>query len=661
LAQPARRVIVGRLFAVGTQGDPKMMPNARRPLSMVVLLLGALSLPHPSRGAAPPAAEPLTLAVAVDATRVGQRILHSRIEIPANPGNLTLLYPKWMPGEHGPTGPLVNLVDLHLSADGKEIAWSRDPIEMYQLHVTVPAGAKRLVAEADFLYPGKEGNFTSGRGATDALAIVSWNSVVLYPAGTSGDALRVTPSLRLPAGWSYATSLTEEAKDGETIRFGPVSLAALIDSPVLIGEHFVHLELGVHHGVPHRLEIAADRAADLAPAQELAAPMSRLVDEALALFSARHYDSYRWLLSLSDNVQHFGLEHHQSSDDRREEETLVQEAGRRTLPSLLAHEYVHSWNGKYRRPKGLLSPDLQTPMQGALLWVYEGLTEHLGLVLPARAGLWTPEYYREEVASLAATLEARTGRNWRPLGDTAVGAQMLYGSPRDGQALRRGTDFYDESVFLWLDVDTLLREKSGGKLTLDDFCHRFHGGADSPPAVVPYDRDELVKTLNGLVPYDWQGVFREHVDVLQPHLPMQGLERAGWRLAYNDQPNQAMADNDARREQHDWSFSLGFAVNKEGEIDDVLPESPAGKAGMVAYEKLLGIGGHAYSPGAVKAALAEAKGGKAPIEVVTTRGDAVRIYRLDYHEGARYPHLEAIPGRPDVLADILRPHAAANP
>jgi len=632
---------------------PKVRP---RPVLVPVLVFLAV-LCALAAGVAAQSAPNGPITLSLDASRVTQRLLHVSSEIPVAPGPLTLLYPKWIPGEHGPTGPIVNLVDLHLSANGKELAWERDPVEMYALHLTVPAGAAKLQTQADFLFPGEGGNFSSGPGATEALAVISWNTVALYPQGTSGDALRFAPSLRLPAGWSFATSLVKQGDEGGAIRFAPVSLTTLVDSPVLAGEHLVDLDLGVHDGASHHLAIAADRAADLAGAGELSAPMSRLVAEALALFGAHHYGSYRWLLSLSDHIEHFGLEHHESSDDRVNEETLVQEAPKHTLPGLLAHEFVHSWNGKYRRPEGLLSPDYLKPMQGALLWVYEGLTEHLGLVLPARAGQWTPEYYREQVSAIAATLETRTGRNWRPLGDTAVAAQILYGTPNDGRALRRTTDFYEESIFLWLEVDTLLREKSKGRVTLDDFCRRFHGGANSGPEVKPYSREDLVKTLNDLVPYDWQGLFVERVDRVAPRLPMSGIERAGWKLVYNNKPNAAMADDEARRENHDWRFSLGLAVDKKDVVTEVLPESAAGRAGIVAGVKLLGVGGHVYTARAVEAALAETKGGSAPLEVVVADGDALRIHRLDYHDGPRFPHFERIEGRPDGLADILKARA----
>jgi predicted metalloprotease with PDZ domain len=624
-----------------------MKPVIRKPRPVLFFFTILLVL------AASASAQTEPISLSLDASQVGQRILHVSSEIPVAPGPVTLLYPKWIPGEHGPTGPLVNFVDLHLSAGGKEITWERDPLEMYALRVVIPAGVTRLSTQADFLFPGEGGNFSSGPGATNSLAVLSWNNVALYPQGTSGDVLRIAPTLRLPAGWSYATSLVKQGEEGGVVRFTPVSLATLVDSPVLIGEHLVDLDLGTHEGASHHLVITADRAADLASAKELTAPMQRLVDETLALFGAHHYNSYRWLLTLSDHVEHFGLEHHESSDDRLDEETLLKEESRRGLAGLLAHEFVHSWNGKYRRPEGLLSPDFLKPMNGSLLWVYEGLTEHLGYLLPARAGLWTPEYYREELAATAAGLDAETGRNWRPLGDTAVAAQMLYGTPSDGRARRRGVDFYEESIFLWLDVDTLLRERSKGKVTLDDFCHRFHGGKSSGPAVVPYTRDDVVKTLNDLVPYDWNSVFAERVDRVAPRLGMSGVERAGWRLVYNDKKNPAIEDGEARNESRDWRFSLGFAVSKESVIADVLPDSPAGRAGLVVGAKLVGIGGHVYTPRAVDAVLAETKGGGGPIDVVIADGDALRTLRLDYHDGPRYPHLERIDGRADMLSDIL--------
>ncbi|MGE5234312.1 MAG: M61 family peptidase [Acidobacteriota bacterium] len=602
------------------------------------------------------AAQPLTLEV--DATDAPRLVLHARMSIPATPGPLTLLYPKWIPGEHAPTGPLTNLVGLEISAGGQALEWRRDPVEMTAIHCTVPAGATAVEAMADFLYPGQGGTFTGGPSATDALAILNWNQVMMYPAGRPANEIVVAPTLRLPTGWSFATALQGE-RDGDTARFAAVSLNTLIDSPVLLGAHLEILDLGQHGGALHRLAIAADSAAALAAPKDFADGYQRLIDEAQTLFAGRHYRAYTWLLALSDHVQHFGLEHHESSDNRREEQTLTTDGLRRTLPALLAHEYAHSWNGKYRRPAGLLSPDYQKPMAGELLWVYEGLTEYVGFLLPARAGLWTPEYYRAQVALLTARLDREPGRSWRPLGDTADAAPLLYSAPREWRSWRRGTDFYEESLLLWLEVDTTLRRASGGKLSLDDFCHAFHGGS-GPPSVSAYDLDDVVTALGALVPQDWRAFFHDRLQRVQPRAPIGGLEESGWRLVYTDQPNQALTDEEARGKTHDWTFTLGLLVDQGGKVLDTT-DGPAAKAGIVPGMKLLAVGGRVFNPWAVDAALAAAKLNRKPIEVVAQLGEAVKTLQVGAYDGLRYPHLERIPGTPDLLAQILAPHALARP
>ncbi len=367
---------------------PKLGPFCGLCLSLLLSAGGTARAAAP-KPAPKPAPAPL-INLDLDASQAGNKLMRVRSEIPVTPGPLTLVYPKWMPGEHGPTGPIQNLVDLHFRANGQEVPWERDPLDMFAHHLTVPAGAATLVVEANFLYVDQEGQFTSGPGATPFLAVISWNSVLLYPKGATGATPMFAPSLRLPAGWSAATALSRVGESDGAIQFAPVSLTDLIDSPVLAGAYLKDVDLGTHRGVPHRLRIAADRAQDIATAGELQAPLTRLVEEAHALFGARHYGSYDWLLTLSDHVAHFGLEHHQSSDNRVDEDALLNDPKKRALFGLLSHEFVHSWNGKYRRPEGLLSPDYQKPMQGALLWNYEGLTQHLGILLATRSGSWSP-------------------------------------------------------------------------------------------------------------------------------------------------------------------------------------------------------------------------------------------------------------------------------
>jgi predicted metalloprotease with PDZ domain len=598
-----------------------------------------------------------TATVELDAREAPRLVLHAHLTIPAQPGPLTLLYPKWIPGEHGPTGPLNGVVGLHFKAQGRELEWHRDPVDMFAFRLEVPAGASAVEADLDFLYPVETGNFSAGPGATQDLAVISWNNVVLYPQGKPTDQLTYQASLRLPAGWSFATPLPGGQGGGDLVRFDPVSLTTLVDSPVLAGDHLVKVALPTGPGETHTIDIAADSAAALERPADFAERYARLPQEALALFGARHYRHYDWLLSVSDHVEHFGLEHHEGSDDRVSEKTLGEEGRRRNLAVLLAHEYVHSWNGKYRRPAGLATPDYAQPMQGELLWVYEGLTQYLGNLLPTRAGLLTPDDYRDRVALAAARLDHTAGRAWRPLGDTAVAAQILYGSPGAWHSARRSVDFYDEMILVWLEADTLIRQKTQGQRSLDDFCHRFHGGQSGPPKVVPYTRDDVIAALEAVASADWRGFFRDRIDRVEPKAPLGGIEASGWRLVYNETPNQSLEDQEKQNENGDWTFSLGLQTDKDGKLTDVVPGLPAYQAGLSPGMKLLAAGGRKWAKESLDAAVRATKGASEPLEIVAENGESVRTYRLDYHGGARFPHLERDPGKPDVLAEILKPRA----
>ncbi|HEX9943345.1 MAG TPA: M61 family peptidase [Thermoanaerobaculia bacterium] len=601
------------------------------------------------------AAAAQTATVELDAREAPRHVLHAHLVIPAQPGALALLYPKWIPGEHGPTGPLNGVVAMRFKAQGRELAWRRDPLDMFTLRLEVPAGATAVEADLDFLFPSEEGSFSAGPSATQDLAVISWNNVVLYPEGRPSDQLTYQASLRLPAGWSFATALPVVEGSGEPVRFQPVSLTTLVDSPVLAGAHLVKVPVGEAGGAPHTIDIAADSAAALELPTGFAKAYARLPQEALALFGARHYRHYDWLLTLSDHVAHFGLEHHESSDNRMPEETLSDEGRRRGLASLLSHEFVHSWNGKYRRPAGLATPDYAQPMQGELLWVYEGLTQYLGTLLPARSGLWTPEYYRERLALIAARLDNTAGRAWRPLADTAVAAQILFGSPGEWRAARRGTDFYDESVLVWLDADATIRRQTRGRRSLDDFCRRFHGGQSGPPMVRPYTYDEIVSTLNEVAPFDWRGFFRTRVYEVEPRAPLGGIEAGGWRLVYNETPNQGIKDQEKQNEIHDWTYSLGLQTDKDGKVRDVIPGLPGAQAGLSPGMKLLAVNGRKWTAEATDAALRAAKTAPGPIEITAEDGESVRTYRVDYHGGQRYPHLERDAGKPDLLSEVLKP------
>jgi predicted metalloprotease with PDZ domain len=601
-------------------------------------------------------AEAQPIVLEVDAREAPRKIFHARMTVPASAGPLVLFYPKWIPGEHGPTGPITDLAGLIVTAGGRSLPWRRDPVEMHAVQVDVPSGAGSVDVALDYVSPPDTGGFSSGASATANLAVVSWNQVLLYPRGRTSDELTYAASLRLPDGWKFGSALPVARTAGDRVEFGPVSLTTLVDSPALIGAHFRTIELP-RDPVPHRMWVAADSEAALEMKPEQLDHYRRLVAETGALFGARHYRSYGFLLTLSDHTAHFGLEHHESSDNRIAERSLLDDDLRRASASLLSHEMTHSWNGKYRRPAGLATGDYEKPMVGDLLWVYEGLTQYLGDVLAARSGLRTAEEYREALALSAAEMDHREGRAWRPLADTAVAAQVLYGARGDWAAWRRGVDFYPESELLWLEADTLIRRETGGRKSLDDFCRLFHGGASGPPAVLPYTFEDVVAGLNQVAPFDWASFWKTRLNATGKTAVLAGVEASGWRVVYGDTRTQMQKSFEEAQKISDHRYSLGFSVREDGTILDVLPSSPAGKAGVGPGTRLLAVNGRRWSKDTLRDAIRETRTRSAPVELLVENGEFFRTYRLDYSGGERYPRLEAAAGQPDVLSEIIRAHA----
>ncbi|HZN04373.1 MAG TPA: M61 family peptidase, partial [Candidatus Polarisedimenticolia bacterium] len=587
----------------------------------------------------------------------GRHLLHAKMTIPAKPGPLVLVYPKWLPGEHGPTGPNVDIVGLSFTAAGKTLPWTRDPADMYQYRLEVPAGAAVVEATLDFAIMTGTGGFTSGGSSTDNLAIVSWNQVILYPAGPNGDDIQFSPSLMLPDGWKSATQL-ESTGSGTDITYKPVSLTMLVDSPVLAGRFFRTIPLtdpADRH--PVRLNIAADSAAALDAKPEVLDRFKRLVAEETTLFGARHYRKYDFLMALSDHIAHFGLEHHESSDNRLPERFLVDPDIFLIHGDLLAHEMTHSWNGKYRRPRGLQANDYRQPIDSSMLWVYEGLTNYLGDTLAARSGLWTEEQARDHLAWDVANLSAQPGRRWRPLVDTGTAAQLLYGASDAWQWDRRSVDFYEEGTLLWHEVDSILRERTGGKKSLDDFCRLFHGGADGPPEVKWYDADEVYRTLEGIASYTWKAFFEERVYGLRKEPPLGWLERGGWRLAYSDEKPALLKAREEVDDIADERHSLGFLLRKDAVVVDVFGGSPAAKAGLAPSMTLIAVNGRRYDRKVLETALGDAKSGRGPIEILAENAEFFHTFKVDWSGGERYPRLERIEGKPDGLSEVLKPRA----
>ena len=633
----------------------KMLPRTELTLWAAGFALVLLTLQLASQASAQSKAP--TVKISVDASEAPRKIFHAKLSIPASPGTLTLYYPKWIPGEHAPSGPVEGLAGLKFSGNGQLLKWRRDLLDVFTILVEVPEGVREVNASLDFLSPATlEGGFSAGSSATAAMAIVSWNQVLLYPKGWKSDDIMYEPSLRLPAGWKFGTSLPMASHTGEELKFAPSTLTMLVDSPVLIGEHLRVVPLNEGPAPLAEMDIAADSAAALEAPPEVWEHYRNLITQAATLFGAHHYRDYHFLFSLSDHVAHFGLEHHESDDSRIAERGLVDHQIRLLHSGLLPHEYVHSWNGKYRRPAGLATPDYQEPMQDDLLWVYEGLTSYLGEVLTARSGLWTPEQLREDVAIIAARLDHEPGRIWRNLQDTADAAPQLYFSSRQWASTRRGVDFYDEDVLNWLWVDAIIRQQTHGKKSLDDFCHLFHGAPESAPEVKTYTFEDVANTLNQVAAYDWKGFWTERLTNHNAHAPLNGIEGSGWKLTYDDSPSEMMRAWEADHKEINAAYSVGLLVREDGGVVDTVEGMGAARAGIGPGMKLLGVNGRRFTFEALRDALRAGKNDSKPLELLVENTEYYQTHRIDYHGGEQYPHLVRDQSKPDLLSEIVKAH-----
>ena len=609
---------------------------------------------------APPRGTPPTITLAVDASEAPRKIFHAKLHIPAAPGTLTLYYPKWIPGEHGPTGPIEDLAGLHFTANGQELKWRRDLLDGWIFHVEVPTGATAIDAALDFISPaGAAGKYTAAESATDKLAVLAWNTLLLYPEGWTSDELTYEASLTPPPGWKFATALPVASTSGvqlegrQYITFKPTSLTTLVDSPVQIAEYLRVVPLADD---PHQeLDIAADSAEALDAPENVLDHYRTLTTQAEKLFGAHHFRDYHFLYTLSDHVAHFGLEHHESNDSRLYERALVDAHLRLLGAGLLTHEYVHSWNGKYRRPADLSTPDYQKPMQDDLLWVYEGLTSYLGDVLSGRSGIRTPEQYRDELAAIAADLDHRPGRTWRNLQDTADGVPSMQDAPREWMSWRRPLDYYEEDVLNWLWADTIIREQTHDAKTLDDFCHIFHGPPSSPPELRTYTFEDVVSALNQVAPYDWRGFWTERLTNHGPGAPLTGIENSGWKIAYDGQQSPLSEARERQSQQIDAQFSIGLLLKYDGTIVDTIEGMPAAKAGIGPGMKVIGVNGRRFTSDVFHDALRATKTTQDPLELLVENTDYYNVYKLDYHGGELYPHLMREESKRDVLSEIIKP------
>jgi len=603
----------------------------------------------------------VTINLTVDATQVPEKIVRTHMVVPVKPGPLTLYYPKWIPGEHTPSGPVGNVAGLKFSANGKTLSWRRDLLDVFTFHVDVPSGVESLDVEFDYLEP-SSGAFSAGGSATDKLVIVSWNQNVLYPAGILAEKITFKPTLRLPSGWKFGTPLPVENAAGDEVTFKPVSLNGLVDSPVIAGEFYRAVDI-TPPGEPihHEIDLVADSAAVLEMTPEMQKGFTNMVAETGKLFGERHYRDYHFLLTLSDHVAHFGIEHHECDDSRTGERSLLTPDGRRGVAGLLGHEFVHSWNGKFRRPADLSAPYYEAPMKDDLLWVYEGLTSYWGPLLAARSGLWNPEQYREDLATTAADMgPGRPGRTWRPLQDTADAIPGESFGGRGWGNWERGADYYPEGDLIWLEVDTLIRDQTHGQKSLEDFARAFYGGPNQGPELRPYTYDDFVHALQAVTPYDWAGYFHDRLTSTSPEAPVGGIEAGGWKVDYTDKPPESRGGGGRFGGGLNAIYSLGLRLGADGNVQESLVGGPAYLAGIMPGMRVVAVNDRAYTSDLLHDAMKASTKNDEPIRFLVLNDDFYKTCSVSYHGGERYPRLVRVEGKPDLLDDIAKPLAGKN-
>lgn len=590
----------------------------------------------------------------MDITDIQRCVINVHETIPVEPDKkLTLLYPEWIPGNHSPTGPISKIAGLIITAKSKRVVWVRDRVNVYAFHVPVPSGVRTIDVNFQYLAPLRkdEGRISFSSEIID----LAWNTVVLYPAGYFSRGIEYSPTIRLPDGWQFATALDTASHTGNLVQFRTVPLNTLVDSPLYAGKNFKRLDLSTDPNNRVFLDVFADSPEDLKITPKELQLHRNLAKQAQKLFDSHHYRHYDFLFLLSDTVGGVGLEHHQSSEDGTRANYFTEWAAGVRGRDLLAHEYTHSWNGKFRRPADLWTPNFNVPMRDDLLWVYEGLTQYFGYVLTARSGLRTPEQTRDLIAMIAANFDVSPGRKWRPLVDTTNQPIISQRRPVTWVSWQRPEDYYQEGLLIWLDADTRIRELSGGKKSLDDFARLFFGIDNGSYVTQTYSLKGIVGALNAVEPYDWERFLRTRVYELAPQTPEEGIIRGGYRLAYSDTRPGWMKQGNRPDAVTSFATSIGISVKKEGTLSNVWWDSPAFRAGITPDMQIEAVNGMKFTLDVLRSAIKDAEKSKDSLKLLIKRGDRFQTIDLDYHNGLRYPRLERIADTPDRLDAILAP------
>ena len=651
---PARLALLGAasLLVLASLGPPAVAQQAAAPAPAVAG--PALPIALPPLPQVQDAPWPGVVRLQVDATDMNRRIFDVTETIPVErAGPLVLFFPEWLPGNHGPVGPIAQLAGLEITANGQRVEWVRDTLHPFAFHLEVPQGASEITARFQHLSPttGSQGRVTM----TAEMLNIQWEKMLLYPAGRWSRNITVQPSVTLPDGWRFGTALEPETASGAVTTFRPVNLEVLVDSPMFAGVHYRQIDLDPGGRSPVRANIVADKPESLEATDEQVGILRDLITQADRLYGARHFDHYDFLIAMTDKLGGIGLEHHRSSENSVDPEFFTGWATHVGDRDLLAHEYNHSWDGKWRRPADQLVPNFNTPLQNSLLWVYEGQTQYFGQVLAARSGLTTKQQALDSLAMTAATFDTRVGRQWRAMQDTTNDPIISQRQPKGWLSWQRDEDYYSEGQLIWLDVDTLIRERTNGRKSLDDFARAFFGVEDGDYTPAPYTFEDVVRTLNGVVPYDWADFLRTRLDGHGPGAPLDGLARGGYRLVYAETPSDWQKTLYGEYKRNDFTYSLGIQTGEGNVIRSVQWNSPAFQAGLATGMEIVAVNGRAASPSAISDAITAAKDPNTAVELILKDADRYRTVRIDYHDGLRYPRLERIAGTPDRLGDILTP------
>ena len=608
-----------------------------RKLVLMGILTCVVSIAH---------AEGQTIRLDVDATRTPERIIRTHEHIYASPGELTLAYPLWYPGEHAATGDTTHLSDMYFRSNGQLLPWRRDLVNLNSFHVSVPQGADSV--DIDLVY------FVPQDSGSSRMLMLRWNTVLLYSEADSIEQVEVSSHLIMPDGWQYASALPVASQAAGDVTFKPASLAALVDSPVLTGQYMKKIPLTSPGGQSHEIDVATESPDNLPHDAAILAKYSNLIAQAYKLFGPGHYRDYHFLVMAGDFTNSGGgFEHHESSDDHVFSDFFNDADAQRETAWLLPHEFAHSWNGKYRRPAGMYTSSYQVPEKTDLLWVYEGATQYLGYVLAARSGFWPSATMHDFWASEASNLYTEVGRNWRPLQDTADAAPAFFpalvGRGIPWASSERGLDYYQEGAFVWLEVDTIIRQQTGGRRSLDDFFMAFYGGPEREPAVRTYTAADIFAALNSVAAYDWSDFFKKRLHETATAPPLGALERTGWRLVYNSLPNSYKPPQDGIRGLA--LATIGAGVANNGRLTNILEDGLAFKAGLFPGATIETINDEKWSAEAFVRTVQAQK----PLKLTFSYDDVQRTTTVPYQQGLRYPHLERIPNTPDLLTAMMAP------